>query len=55
MLSVGVGEGNGFAREQKNSGTLRHNGSAPQLGEGLTRELLTPWSQFALRSPGPVT
>lgn len=55
MLSVGVGEGKGFAREQKSSGTLRHNGSAPQLGEGLTRELLTPWSQFAQRSPGPVT
>lgn len=55
VLSVGVGEGKGFAREQKNSGTLRQNGSTPQLGEGLTRELLTPWSQFAQRSPGPVT
>lgn len=47
VLPVGDGGGKGFACEQENSGTLRQNGSAPRSGEGLTRELLTPWSQFA--------
>lgn len=40
MLSM---VGGGFACEQENSGTLRQNGR----GRSLTRELLTPWSQFA--------
>lgn len=37
------GEGARYACEQKNSGALRQNGRR----RSLTRELLTPWSQFA--------
>lgn len=41
---LSAGQGGRFACEQKkNSGTLRQNGR----GRSLTRELLTPWSQFA--------